>query len=64
MERCPFCGSEEGYYYKSSYRGTYEERYKFNNEPDDIGDLYDNACYTQGKIAHCRNCGKRLFKRK
>ena len=64
MKECPFCGSDEGYYFKCSYRGTYEERYSFSGEIDEeMGDIHDYAQYSRGKLAYCRNCNKKLFKR-
>lgn len=64
MNECPFCGSDEGYYFKSSYRGTFHERYGFDDEPDEeMGDIYDYAKHTYGKIAYCKICNKKLFKR-
>ncbi|MGU8478627.1 hypothetical protein ACV3QH_15400 [Clostridium perfringens] len=29
---------------------------------EESGDIHDHATYKQGKIAYCRNCGKKLFK--
>lgn len=64
MKKCPFCGSDKGYYFKGSYRGTFHERYSFGNKLDeDIGDIHDNAQYSYGKLAYCRVCDKKLFKR-
>ncbi|AQW27845.1 TPA: hypothetical protein I9092_000757 [Clostridium perfringens] len=63
INECPYCKSDEGYFFRSSYRGTYHERYNFNGEmAEESGDIHDYATYKQGKIAYCRNCGKKLFK--
>ncbi|EOU1476230.1 hypothetical protein [Clostridium perfringens] len=63
INECPYCKSSEGYFFRSSYRGKYQERYNFNGEVDkEMGDIHDHAIYKQGKIAYCRNCGKKLFK--
>ncbi|EOU2044929.1 hypothetical protein C4D43_09685 [Clostridium perfringens] len=63
MKECPYCKSDEGYFFRSSYRGKYHERYNFDGELDEeMGDIHDNAIYKQGKIAYCKNCGKKLFK--
>ncbi|XZI52491.1 hypothetical protein ACSXD3_06305 [Clostridium perfringens] len=63
MKECPYCKSDEGYFFRSSYRGTYHERYNFNGEIDeDIHDIHSDTVYKQGKIAYCRNCGKKLFR--
>ncbi|MDU5491456.1 MAG: hypothetical protein E6094_00625 [Clostridium perfringens] len=63
MKECPYCKSDEGYFFRSSYRGTYHERYNFNGEiAEESGDIHDHATYKQGKIAYCRKCGEKLFK--
>ena len=44
MMECPYCKSDEGYFFRSSYRGKYQERYKFNGEVDEeMGDIHDHA---------------------
>lgn len=64
LKCCPHCSSEEGYYLKTQIRGSCESRFTFDGEFDEEGnsDMHDSLTYTDGKVAYCRTCQKRLFK--
>lgn len=55
MKRCPYCGSDSGYYmYERVHRGL---MFDFNDEP--IGATEDVTEYA-GKRKYCVNCHKIL----
>lgn len=62
IEKCPYCGSSEGYYTKEQIRGNVYMNFNFDGAEAENGDLYENTTTTGGKIAYCLNCNKRLFK--
>lgn len=64
MDRCPNCGSGEGYYTKQQVKqvsGTVQYRYRFDGEPADNGDMYNSLNFRGGKRAYCIDCHKKLF---
>ncbi|OCN01020.1 hypothetical protein A7X67_01560 [Clostridium sp. W14A] len=62
IDRCPHCGSTDGYYTKEQVHGSIQYMYNFDGTEADNGELYDYLNYTGGKYAYCLRCGKRLFK--
>jgi len=62
MKECPYCGSDDGYYTKSSVRGTVIMRSKFDGSDSENGDMYDYLTHKYGKTAYCLGCKKKLFK--
>jgi len=61
-DKCPHCGSDDGYYNKQQLSGTAIYRFKFDGSEAENGDMYDLLRCKGGKIAYCLNCDKRLFK--
>lgn len=66
LSECPYCDSEEGYYFKTRIVGSTEERYEFDGSyhEEDNAHIHDGLTYKQGKYAYCRSCHKRLFENK
>lgn len=61
IQRCPYCGSTEGYYVKQQAHGPITYKFNFDGSEAENGDMYDDLRITGGKIAYCLNCDKRLF---
>lgn len=61
IDRCPFCGSTDGYYTKEQVHGEVNFRHNFDGSEAENGDMYENLSFSGGKYAYCLNCGKRLF---
>lgn len=62
ISKCPYCGSDYGYYTKEHVTGSVMYNYHFDGSEADNGEMYDNLRYSGGKWAYCFNCDKRLFK--
>ena len=62
IDKCPYCGSNEGYYTKEQIHGNIYMNFNFDGTEAENGDLYENTRTTGGKIAYCLHCNKRLFR--
>lgn len=62
IDRCPHCGSSEGYFTREQVRGVVNFRYNFDGSEAENGEMYDNLSYSGGKYAYCLHCGKYLFR--
>lgn len=62
IDRCPYCGSSEGYYSKDYMYGPSRCYRNYNGEEAYNGEMYDSLNQNQGKYAYCAECHKRLFK--
>lgn len=62
IDRCPYCGSNYGYYTKDRISGPVWYNQNFDGSEADNWEMYESTNITPGKWAYCRNCGKRLFK--
>lgn len=62
VDRCPYCGSDYGYYTKQQAHGPVRYNYEFDGSESDNGEMYNCLSYTGGKYAYCAHCDKRLFK--
>ncbi|UDM72636.1 hypothetical protein [Vagococcus fluvialis] len=60
-KECPHCG-DEMYYKKFSYSGRGMYFYRFDGEEAENGGMYEGAKHSEGKVAYCGNCEKRLFR--
>ena len=60
MDKCPHCGSENGYYRKTRYKGVFDGNYEFDGSFADGENecMFDGAQYTEAKTARCRDCRK------
>lgn len=59
LSECPHCGYSE-YFVKVRMHGSSEYNTRFDGAFGDNTDLHDCLKYTEGKIAYCTNCRKRL----
>ena len=58
IDCCPHCGSDWGFYTKSTYVNI-PYNWDFDGEPQDNGEMFDNAeQYKNGQNCYCQNCGK------
>lgn len=55
MNRCCYCGADEGYYVKSIQKHTLF--YKFDGEPDGEGEPYE-IHKGNHHMVYCRNCDR------
>lgn len=62
IDRCPHCGSSDGYYTKEQVYGPCVRFYNFDGSECDNGGMHDSICYKGGKVAYCKQCDKQLFK--
>ncbi len=62
IDKCPVCGSKDGYYTKEQARGPIQLIYNFDGSESDNGSMYDMLTFSGGKYAYCLKCDKRLFK--
>jgi hypothetical protein len=62
INKCPYCGSDWGYYTKDYIHGSTWYRCNFDGTEADNGDMYDPLTHEAGKYAYCLSCNKRLFK--
>ena len=62
IDRCPYCGSDEGYYTKDYVCGPSYYHYNFDGSEAHNESMYDLTSHKRGKYAYCTNCDKRLFK--
>ena len=62
VDRCPRCGSDEGYYTKDYLYGRSSFNYNYDGTESDNSGMYDGLNCKSGNIAYCINCGKRLFR--
>lgn len=62
IDRCPHCGSDEGYYTKDYLHGTCRYNHNYDGTEAYNGEMYDSARIEAGKFAYCVNCEKRLFR--
>jgi hypothetical protein len=62
IDKCPYCGSVDGYYTKQQAYGPCTRYYNFDGSFCDNSTMHDFICYKGGKIAYCVHCDKRLFK--
>jgi len=59
--KCPYCGSESGYYKLTRIHGIGVFSYTSNRLPDDEnGQLHDNLTYKEMKTAYCCNCHMKI----
>ena len=57
MDKCPYCGSEDGLFSKELTR--YEQYYKFNGEPDGYSE-FDNIIRRKSTPLYCVKCYRRI----
>lgn len=62
IEKCPHCGSGDGYYTKEQAHGNVTRYYNYDGSDCDNGQMHDYLTYSGGKYAYCIKCDKRLFK--
>lgn len=62
IDRCPYCGSKDGYYTKEQVKGSVRYNYNFDGSEAENGEMYDYLSYSGGKYAYCLHCDKRLFR--
>ena len=62
IDKCPHCGSNDGYYTKDYISGTCRFNHNFDGSEAYNGEMYNNLTREQGKFAYCTDCNKRLFK--
>lgn len=62
LDKCPYCGYNDGFYTKEQVHGTIHYNYNFDGSETDNSELYSHLEYTGGKIAYCSRCDKKLFK--
>jgi len=62
IDKCPYCGSDWGYYTKDYICGSTWYRCNYDGSEADNGDMYDILTHRAGKVAYCQNCNHRLFK--
>jgi len=62
IDKCPYCGSESGYFTKDYIHGSTYYYHNFDGTGTYNGEMYDSMMHVQGKIAYCIDCGRRLFK--
>lgn len=62
IDKCPYCGSDIGYYTKERVHGSVHYNYNYDGSEADNGEMYDMLTYSGGKYAYCLNCDRQLFK--
>jgi hypothetical protein len=62
IDKCPYCGSDDGYYTKEQVHGPIQYMYNFDDTETDNSEMYNGLILTGGKYAYCINCDKRLFR--
>ncbi len=62
FEKCPKCGSEDGFYTKEQARGPIRYKYNFDGSESDNGEMYEGLSFFGGNYAYCIACDKRIFK--
>ena len=62
VDKCPYCGSDDGYYTKEQVRGSIYYHFNFDGSEADNESMYNLLTYAGGKYAYCAHCNKRLFK--
>jgi hypothetical protein len=61
--KCPYCGSDYGYYRKIRYKGQANYYYKFDgtvNEDGINGEFYNFADWQEGKTKYCVQCHRKI----
>ncbi len=61
IDKCPYCGSDEGFYTKDYVVGSTVYRHNFDGSEAENGEYYEGVTHKQGKHAYCSSCHKRLF---
>ena len=61
INKCPYCGSEDGFYTKQQARGQVIYYYNYDGSFHDNGQVHDNLSYNGGKVAYCASCNKKVF---
>lgn len=61
LEECPHCGSTAGYYTKTQVRGSVKFHYNFDGSEANNSEMYDHLHHTNGNVAYCVTCEKKLF---
>jgi len=62
IQKCPYCGSNEGYYSRMQVSGSILTRFHFDGSEAENGEMYETVRHTGGKIAYCLVCNKRIFR--
>ncbi|MBC1228637.1 hypothetical protein [Listeria booriae] len=62
IDKCPHCGSDEGYHTKSQVSGVVYYRHNYDGSEQENEDAYAYLRHDIGKYVYCINCEKRLFK--
>lgn len=62
VEKCQYCGSDNGFYTKDYVSGSTRSYFNFDGTDADNGDYFEHLAVRSGKYAYCVNCDKRLFK--
>lgn len=60
MQKCKYCGSENGFYSKDSVKARVQTYYNFDGSEGDNSGMYDSLEHTVGKKAYCMSCDKIL----
>ena len=59
ITECPNCGFDE-YYLVCRMSGTGASHYRYDGGEAENSQMHDCLKYTDGKIAYCSNCQKKL----
>lgn len=62
IDKCPYCGSADGYYTKEQASGSIYYNHHFDGREADNSEMFSLLTYKGGKYAYCIKCDKRLFK--
>ena len=60
IDKCPHCGSDEGFYNNFRVSGWSRYKYRFDGEDAYNGDMWDHINSKDSKKAYCCKCEKEI----
>lgn len=61
LKQCPYCGNDDKYYRKETYKGYCEFAERFDGKEAENGDMYESAISKlKSKFAYCSQCNRKI----